>query len=72
MLSQLRSDPNLLRMLNLGEYHSNAKHLNISVELKSVQERFSNFPSAVKTDVSNNVQGTIVVRVRNGVDRRVI
>lgn len=54
---QLRGDPNLLRMLNLGEYHSNSKHLNISVELKAIQERFRNFPSTVKLDVSKNVEG---------------
>lgn len=44
-------------MLNLGEYHSNSKHMNISIELKAINERFRNFPTTVKSDVSKNVEG---------------
>lgn len=50
----MSSDPNLLRMMNLGEYHVNTKHINISTEMRSVQDRMMDFPSIVKTDMKQN------------------
>lgn len=53
----MQSDPNLLRMLNLGEFHSNNKHINISTELRTVQEKVRDLPSVIKTDLSKNIAG---------------
>lgn len=52
----MKSDPNLLRMLNLGEYHSNNKHINISSELKSVQDKVRDLPSVIKMDLAKNIE----------------
>lgn len=52
----MQSDPNLLRMMNLGEYHSNNHHINISTEMKNVQAKIHDFPSTVKVDLSKNVE----------------
>lgn len=52
----MQSDPNLLRMLNLGEYHSNNHHINISMEMKNVQSKVHDFPSIVKVDLEKNVE----------------
>lgn len=52
----MQSDPNLLRMLNLGEYHLNNRHLNISMEMKNVQDKINNFPSVVKMDLTKSVE----------------
>lgn len=43
-------------MLNLGEYHSNNHHINISTELKSVQDKIHDFPLLVKMDLTKNVE----------------
>lgn len=53
---QMQSDPNLLRMLNLGEYHSNNHHTNISIEMKLVQDRVHDYPTTVKMDLNKNVE----------------
>lgn len=55
-LLQMQSDPNLLRMLNLGEYHSNNHHVNISMEMRNVQNSIRNFPSLIKLDLSKNIE----------------
>lgn len=52
----MQSDPNLLRMLNLGEYHSNNHHINISTELKTVQDRIHDFPQLIKMDLTKNME----------------
>lgn len=52
----MQSDPNLLRMMSLGEYHSNNHHINISTEMRNVQNRIHEFPSTVKVDLSKNVE----------------
>lgn len=57
-LLQLQGDPNLLKMLNLGEYHSAHIHMNISTELKVIQQKLKDFPSDVKAGLQQNVEGT--------------
>lgn len=52
----MQSDPNLLRMLNLGEYHSNNHHMNISMEMRNVQNSIRNFPSIIKMDLRKNIE----------------
>lgn len=52
----MQGDPNLLRMLNLGEYHSNNHHVNISMEMRNVQTKIRDFPSLIKMDLSKNVE----------------
>lgn len=52
----MQSDPNLLRMMNLGEYHSNNHHINISMEMKNVQNKIHEFPSTVKVDLSKSTE----------------
>lgn len=52
----MQSDPNLLRMLNLGEYHSNNHHINISTEMRNVQTKVHEFPSVVKMDLAKNIE----------------
>lgn len=52
----MQSDPNLLRMMNLGEYHVNNKHINISTEMRSIQDRMLDFPSIIKIDMKKNVE----------------
>lgn len=56
-LQQLQGDPNLLKMLNLGEYNSVHIHMNISMELKAVQQKFENFPSNVKLGLNKQIKG---------------
>lgn len=56
ILTRMQSDPNLLRMLNLGEYHSNNHHVNISMEMRNVQTKIRDFPSLIKMDLIKNVE----------------
>ncbi|XP_055313927.1 prominin-1-A isoform X2 [Sitodiplosis mosellana] len=56
ILTRMQSDPNLLRMMNLGEYHVNSKHINISTEMRAVQDRMMDFPSVIKMDMKKNVE----------------
>lgn len=51
----MQSDPNLLRMLNLGEYHLNNRHINISMEMRNIQSKIEDFPSTVKMDLAKNI-----------------
>lgn len=53
---QMQSDPNLLRMLNLGEYHLNNRHINISTELRTIQDKIQDFSSVIKIDLNKNVE----------------
>lgn len=53
---QMQSDPNLLRMMNLGEYHINNKYINISTEMRAVQDRMMAFPSVIKIDMKTNAE----------------
>lgn len=39
-------------MLNLGEYHTNNNHVNISTELKIVQSKLREYPNNVKLDLA--------------------
>lgn len=57
---QLQGDPNLMKMLSLGEYHSGHNHMNISTELKVVQQKFKDFPSDVKTNLDQTIKGTLI------------
>lgn len=57
-LSKLQSDPNLLRMMNLGEIHMNNHHINISTELKMVQSKIHDFPTNVKMNLTQTTQST--------------
>lgn len=43
-------------MQNLGEYHANNRHINISMEMKTVQEKVYDFPSVIKMDLQKNVE----------------
>lgn len=52
----MQSDPNLLRMMNLGEYHINNKHMNISTEMRSVQDKMLDFPMTIKIAMKSNVE----------------
>lgn len=60
MDEQLQSDPNILRMLNLGDFHMNSKHINISTELKLVQTRVIEFPDTVKLDLNRTIESKLV------------
>lgn len=59
LIQQLQGDPNLLKMLNLGEYHSVHIHMNISTELNMLQQKFKDFPSDVKFSLSKEIKGNI-------------
>lgn len=52
----MQSDPNLLRMLHLGEYHSSNHHTNISLEMKAMHEKIENYPAVIKMDLNKNVE----------------
>ncbi|XP_031635257.1 uncharacterized protein LOC116348398 isoform X2 [Contarinia nasturtii] len=56
ILTRIQSDPNILRMQNLGEYHANNRHINISMEMKTVQEKVHDFSSIIKMDLQKNVE----------------
>lgn len=55
-LTKMQSDPNLLRMLHLGEIHLNNQHMNISTEMKAVQNKLHDFPINVRLNMTQTSQ----------------
>lgn len=53
-------------MLNLGDFHMNNKHINISTELKLVQSRVSEFPDTVKMDLNHTIEGKLFLLLFGG------
>lgn len=48
-------------MLNLGDFHINNKHVNISTELKLVQMKVRDFPLAVKMDLNKTIESNATI-----------
>lgn len=60
-LTKMQSDPNLLRMLNLGEIHLNNQQMNISTEMKAVQNKLHDFPINVRLNLTQTSQSKILI-----------
>lgn len=49
-------------MLNLGDFHMNNQHINMSTELKLVQSRVTEFPDTVKMDLNRTIESKLALR----------